>query len=84
MYIEMFVFFVLILNIIVSIYIYKRDDLNSFQKKAQVILTWLFPIIASIGIYFFHRNTDKSEKTGENSSNNNVTEYYDSSSSSSD
>ena len=42
--------FVGVLNLMVSIYIARRGDLEPFQKKAQIILIWLIPLIAAIGI----------------------------------
>ncbi|MBO9492438.1 hypothetical protein J7384_18900 [Endozoicomonas sp. G2_1] len=56
-------YFILILwialNIIASFVVAKRDDLESFQKYGQVLLVWLIPYIASIGLLVFYRNNDK-------------------------
>jgi hypothetical protein len=51
----------ILLNFVVTIYICKRDDLNRFQKVAQSILVWLIPIFAAIGLWVFHRNSDKND-----------------------
>ena len=48
----------ILLNIIVSIFLYHRDDLDSFQKIFQIILVWLVPFVAAIGLYFFNRSHD--------------------------
>jgi hypothetical protein len=46
------------LNLYVSIFISRRDDLIKFQKIAQIIIVWLIPIIAAVGLWLFHRNSD--------------------------
>ena len=48
----------IILNIAVSFFIAKRDDLDSFQKKVQIIIVWLIPFIAAIGLWLFNRGHD--------------------------
>ena len=47
-----------VLNIAVSIYIFKRDDLEQPQKIAQVIVVWLIPYIGAIGLWLFNRSQD--------------------------
>ena len=47
-----------VLNLMVSIYIARRGDLEPFQKKAQIILIWLIPLIAAIGIWLYYRSQD--------------------------
>ncbi|MBS9830301.1 hypothetical protein [Vibrio alginolyticus] len=39
-----------------SVYVATRSELNSFQKVAQIIIIWLIPVIAAIGLYVFHRS----------------------------
>lgn len=51
-----------VLNIIVSIFIARRDDLNSFQKKSQIIITWLIPFIAAITFWFINKGHDRENK----------------------
>lgn len=46
------------INIYVSIYLIKRDDIDSFQKKSQIILVWLIPILASVALLLFYRSQD--------------------------
>ncbi|WP_064792096.1 hypothetical protein [Shewanella woodyi] len=73
-----YIFFavVVLLNLVVSIYLAKRNDLEPFQKTAQIFLVWLIPIIAAIGLWLFHRSQDvpvsssKSFGGGSNSSSN--------------
>ncbi|MGR3979792.1 hypothetical protein [Pseudoalteromonas sp. 1181_04] len=69
---------VALLNLVVSIYLAKRDDLEVFQKAAQIILVWLIPIFAAIGLWLFHRSQDvppRSSKPlgGGSSSSSNIT-----------
>lgn len=47
-----------ILNFSVSIYLFKRNDLDRFQKIAQVIVVWLIPFIGAIGLWLFNRSHD--------------------------
>ena len=55
----LFVFlFWVTLNILVSIFIARRADLDSFQKGAQVTMVWLIPFIAAVGLWLFHRSID--------------------------
>ncbi|OCQ23776.1 hypothetical protein A7985_07500 [Pseudoalteromonas luteoviolacea] len=49
---------VALLNLVVSIYLAKRSDLESFQKVAQIILVWLIPVFAATGLWLFHRSQD--------------------------
>jgi len=46
-----------------------RDDLESFQKFAQIIIVWLIPLIAAIGIWVFHRSNDAPLKPQKGSGN---------------
>ena len=60
-----FIFLVFsVLNIVVSIFIARRDDLDRFQKSAQIIIVWLIPFIAAIGLWLFHRSNDDDSSGG--------------------
>lgn len=48
-----------LLNVIVSALLIKRDDLEVFQKVMQVILVWLIPLFAAVGLWLFYRSQDK-------------------------
>ncbi len=50
---------IVLLNVIVSILLIKRDDLEVFQKVVQVILVWLIPLFAAVGLWLFYRSQDK-------------------------
>jgi len=50
---------VIIINIMVSFYIYRRDDAELLQKIAQIFIVWLVPFFGAIGLFMFHRNNDK-------------------------
>lgn len=61
------------LNLLVSIYVVRREDLESFQKKAQITLIWLIPFIAAIGIWLYYCSqggTTHRKRDDENSSGN--------------
>ncbi|MEO2265812.1 hypothetical protein V1358_00505 [Pseudoalteromonas sp. YIC-656] len=49
----------LLLNFLVTIIVFKRDDLETFQKVAQAIIIWLIPFAAAIGIWLFYWSSDK-------------------------
>jgi hypothetical protein len=49
----------ILLNIIVSIFLVRRDDLDSFQKGAQILIVWLIPFIAAIGLWMFNRGQEE-------------------------
>ncbi len=48
----------IILNIVVSLYILTRVDLDFFQKTVQIIMIWLIPFIGAIGLWSFNRDHD--------------------------
>ncbi|MBB1385366.1 hypothetical protein H5119_07435 [Pseudoalteromonas sp. SG45-5] len=48
-----------LLNVIVSEFLVKRDDLEVFQKAAQILLVWLIPLFAAIGLWLFYRTQDR-------------------------
>jgi len=50
---------VIIINILVSFYISRRDDLDIIQKVAQIFIVWLIPFLGAISLFIFHRNNDK-------------------------
>jgi formate hydrogenlyase subunit 3/multisubunit Na+/H+ antiporter MnhD subunit len=47
-----------ILNIAVSIFIARRDDLEKSQKAWQILIIWLVPYIAAIGLWLVNRGHD--------------------------
>jgi len=51
-----------LLNLFVSGFISRRDDLERFQKIAQIIMVWLIPIIGAIGLWTFNRSNDGNKK----------------------
>ena len=36
----------------------KRDDLDTFQKGAQMLLVWLVPFLTVIGVWLLNRSQD--------------------------
>jgi len=55
----MFIAILVVLNLIASIYIVRRDDLEKSQKIIQIVVIWVIPLIAAIGLWLFHKNSDK-------------------------
>jgi hypothetical protein len=48
----------ILLNIVVSIFLARRDDLETFQKGAQIFIVWLIPFFAAIGLWLLNRSQD--------------------------
>lgn len=48
----------ILLNIVVSVFLARRDDLESFQKGAQIFIVWLIPFFAAIGLWLLNRSQD--------------------------
>ncbi|HEA18406.1 MAG TPA: hypothetical protein ENH88_18585 [Pseudoalteromonas prydzensis] len=51
---------VFLINLAVSVFLAKRNDLERFQKGTQIALVWLIPFFAAIGLWLFHRTQDSS------------------------
>ena len=50
-----------LLNSYVSIFLLRRDDLESIQKVLQIVIVWLIPLIAAIGLWLFLRSQDDND-----------------------
>ncbi|WP_350624165.1 hypothetical protein, partial [Pseudoalteromonas sp. 24-MNA-CIBAN-0067] len=48
----------MLLNIVVSIFLVRRDDLETFQKGAQIFIVWLIPFVGALALWIFHRSQD--------------------------
>lgn len=48
----------IILNTVVSIFLGRRDDLETFQKSAQIFFVWLVPFFGAIGLWLLNRSQD--------------------------
>lgn len=48
-----------LLNIAVSIFLVRRNDLEDIQKIFQIIIVWLLPYIGAIGLWLFNRSHDE-------------------------
>jgi hypothetical protein len=55
-----FVGVALLLNIFVTVFLSRRDDLDTFQKVAQITIVWLFPYFASVGLWLLCKSQDTS------------------------
>ena len=60
--IELFALVVFVLNSAVSVFLARRIDLDKIQKVSQIIIVWLIPIVAAIGLWLLNRSHD--EKRG--------------------
>lgn len=57
--ITIFLVVLIVLNLVASIFIMFRDDLEKVQKSVQIIIIWFVPFIAAIGLLIFHITNDK-------------------------
>ena len=53
----------ILLTMVVSIFLVRRDDLETFQKGAQIFIVWLIPFFAAIGLWLLNRSQDTPAKT---------------------
>ncbi len=51
-----------VINIAVTIFLFRRDDLEAFQKYAQSLFVWLIPLIGAIVMWRVNRSHDVSYK----------------------
>ncbi|GAA0297234.1 hypothetical protein N9W11_04325 [Psychrosphaera haliotis] len=58
-YLEISIIIALILNIIAGLQVLKSDYFEKNQKVAQIIIIFLIPFIASIGIILFLRGQER-------------------------
>ncbi|WP_133472021.1 hypothetical protein [Paraglaciecola marina] len=56
----------ILLNIVVSIFLVRRDDLEAFQKGAQIFIVWLIPFFAAIGLWLLNRSQDAPVRKSKN------------------
>ena len=49
----------ILLNVFVSIYIFRHDSLDQFQKVGQIIIVWLIPLVGAVGLFLFLRSQDE-------------------------
>ena len=54
----LFIGIAIVLNISVSVFLIRRDDLETFQKGAQILIVWLIPFFAAIGLWMLNRSQD--------------------------
>ena len=54
----------LLINVIVSIQVARRDDLDAFQKKGQIVFVWIIPFLAAIFVWHYNRSMDLEVKRG--------------------
>lgn len=47
-----------VLNVLVSLFLLFRDDLEGIQKIAQLVIVWIIPFLGGIALWLFHRLQD--------------------------
>lgn len=52
-----------VLNILVSIFLLKRDDLEPYQEGAQIGLVWTITLTAPIGLWLLSKSNDVEAKS---------------------
>ena len=52
-----------LLNIAVSIFLSRRQDLDKTQKTSQITIVWLIPFFGSIGLWLSNRSHDENAGT---------------------
>jgi H+/gluconate symporter-like permease len=65
-----FLTLLIVLNTFVSFYIAKMDDLDMFQKTAQIVLIWLLPIFGALGLFALNKNNNADKYSSKRSSAN--------------
>jgi len=55
-WVQSFIIVLVILNLVVSIFVFTREDLDRFQKVAQTIIVWVVPVLGGISIWLFNRS----------------------------
>jgi MFS-type transporter involved in bile tolerance (Atg22 family) len=48
----------ILLNTVVSIFLGRRDDLETLQKSTQKFFVWLVPFFGAIGLWLLNRSQD--------------------------
>ncbi len=49
-----------VINILASIFCFRRDDLNRFQKFTQSAIVWFVPLLGAILVYSINSSIDSS------------------------
>ncbi|GLX80542.1 hypothetical protein tinsulaeT_38820 [Thalassotalea insulae] len=45
-----------VINVLVSIFLFTRDDLEKFQKIAQTVIVWLVPFVGALVMWLFNKS----------------------------
>lgn len=53
---------VVLLNVVVSIFLLRREDLEPFQKGAQIFIVWLVPILGAVIMWRVNKSHDSESK----------------------
>jgi len=60
-------FLIVCINIAVTIFLFRLDTLDQFQKYAQTLIVWIVPLLGALVLWLFNRNdyeNPKSKKFG--------------------
>ena len=55
-YIYLAIVLVISINIFVTVFLFRLDTLDSFQKYAQTLIVWFLPIVGALVLWLFNRN----------------------------
>ena len=56
--VEIVVLIAVLLNIAASVFLARRKDLDKTQKTIQIVIVWLIPFLAAIGLWLLNRSHD--------------------------
>jgi hypothetical protein len=51
-------------SFLVSVFLFRRDDLDTFQKSVQIVLVWLIPVLGAIILWRINKSHDISSRNG--------------------
>lgn len=55
----------LIINVVVTVFLFRLDTLEQFQKYAQSLIVWIVPFVGALAIWLFNRNDYDNPKSKE-------------------
>ena len=64
-YIYLALVLIIAINSFVTVFLFRLDTLDSFQKYAQTLIVWLVPIVGALVLWLFNRNDYINHKSKE-------------------
>jgi paraquat-inducible protein B len=55
----MLVALLVVINLVASISVVRRGDLETIHKVLQILIIWLVPLIAAIGFWLYNNKNDE-------------------------